>query len=242
MVFFKKFDSLNFPESLPINQKLYYIEVDFSKKRSSSVSIKNNTIAFKLSSYLTKKQAEEHFSSLLKRIVKKIENSPAISNQKSFEEILERGEFEFANETYSLEHTKNRGIKLKENTFHLNVHSKLENIEKTITKLLIERYYDKTYEYVKALNQQTYNYSIKDFQLKLVNSKWGHCSHDNVIMLNIKLLNASIEVLNYVIFHEISHIMHKNHSESFWKEVARFCPNYKVLRKELRVNPPQIFK
>ena len=73
-------------------------------------------------------------------------------------------------------------------------------------------------------------------------SKWGHCTHDDSIMLNLKLLNAEIEILNYVIYHELSHIKHKNHSSNFWAEVEKFCPNYKLLRKKLKNNPPGLFK
>ena len=122
MIFFNKLESLQFPQSIPIENKIFTIEVIFFKKRSSSVIIKNNHLVFRLSSYLSKKQAEDHFSSLLKRIVNKIEKSPQLNSQKSFGEILEKGEFKFANEQFYLEHTKNRGIKLKENIFLINVH------------------------------------------------------------------------------------------------------------------------
>ena len=91
------------------------------------------------------------------------------------------------------------------------------------------------------LNLETYNYKIMGFHINNVNSKWGHCTHDNKIMLNLKLLNAPKEILNYVIFHEISHIKHKNHSSDFWTEVTRFCPNYKNLRRYLKENPPHLF-
>ena len=60
-------------------------------------------------------------------------------------------------------------------------------------------------------------------------------------MFNLKLLNANLEVLNYVIYHEISHIIHKNHSINFWDEVSKFCPNHKILRKELKTNPPGVY-
>jgi len=84
-------------------------------------------------------------------------------------------------------------------------------------------------------------FKIKGFELKNLNSKWGHCTFDNKIMLNLKLLNAPKEVLDYVIYHELSHIKHKNHSRNFWNEVSIFCKNHKVLRKVLKDESPKIF-
>lgn len=230
-----------FPDEINIQDNSYEMEVVFSKKKNSSVQVKDNKLIFRLSTYLSKKKANEHFNELLKNIAEKIKKSPK-KQKKQFKEVLELGEFTFSNTLYKLEHThKIRGVKLIDNTFYINPHTKLENIEKHILKLLTSTYLGRLKEYVSVLNEQTYNYGIKDFQLKLLNSKWGHCTHDNIIMLNLKLLNADPEIMNYVIFHELAHIKVKNHSVTFWREVERFCPNYKVLRKALKGNPPEVY-
>lgn len=247
MLFRKKSD-LVFPEDIVIGNTKFLIEVIFSKKKNSSVSVKENILTFRLSSYLSARQSENHFHELLKKIATKLEKRNLHVNPPvQFKEVLEKGYFIFANETFYLEYTKKKGVKLNYNldgsyTIMINAHTKKDVIEKNIVKLLILHYKERLEDYLHELNKQTYNYPIKDFDLKLVNSKWGHCSYDNKIMLNLKLLNADIEVLNYVIFHEISHIRHKNHSKDFWNEVSRFCPNYKLLRKKLKENSPALFR
>lgn len=243
MIFFnnKKIE-YEFPNEIEIDNTKFIIEVNFFKKRSSSVAIKGNKLVFRLSTYLSKKQVDSHFSDLLRNISKKIQKSN-FKQESTIEDVLEKGEFYFSNTRYILEYTnKVRGVKLRGNIFYINATSKKENIKKNILKILLNEYKEKIKSYVINLNNQTYNYSIKDIELKLVESKWGHCSHDNKIMLNLKLLNADIDILNYVIFHELSHIRIKNHSPSFWREVSKFCPNYKELRKLLKESPPQIFK
>lgn len=51
---------------------------------------------------------------------------------------------------------------------------------------------------------------------------WGSCSPDNTISLNYKLIVAPIQVVDYVLIHELAHIRHKNHSKSFWALVEKF--------------------
>lgn len=239
----KTLSELEFPKEIEISNKIYQIEVIFSPKKSSSVSIKKDKLIFRLSSYLSKKLAQQHFSDLLKRIYTKIEKSDNKKKEFTIDDVLEKREFKFSQEKYIIELTnKIRGVKLVENIFYVNYKTRKELVEKHILKLFLERYSQRLIEYIKNLNKNTYNYNIKEISLKLVNSKWGHCTHDNKLMLNLKLLNARIEVLDYVIFHEIAHIKHKNHSSAYWQEVGRFCPNYKELRKELKTNPPNIFE
>ncbi|MCA9459129.1 MAG: M48 family metallopeptidase [Nanoarchaeota archaeon] len=197
---------------------------------------------FRLSSYLSKKQKEEHFKELFDKISKKALKISDKIVVRSVEDAMESGSFVFSGELYYLEYSKNRGVKLVDNNFIINFHTSMELIEKHILKLLTLRYYSRLNNYVNLLNSQTYNFNINGFELKNLNSKWGHCTHDNRIMLNLKLLNASKEVLDYVIIHELAHIKHKNHSATFWYEVSRYCPNYKRVRKYLKENPPQIYK
>lgn len=240
MNFFKKTQTLEFPTDIKISDNVFLIEVIISNKKNSSVSLKNNKFIFRLSSKVSKKQTLLHFDELLKKMVIKVQKKP-ILKKNLFEDILEKGHFEFAGENYVLDYTKNRGVKLKENIFFINFHTTKELIEKHIIKLLSNHYLIRLKNYVDVINEQTYNFKVNGFDLKLVGSKWGHCTYDNKLMLNLKLLNASKEILDYVIIHELAHIKVKNHSSRFWDEVEKFCPNYKELRKKLKQNPPQLF-
>ena len=243
--FFNKFkkeeEKLEFPTEIDINGKKFEILVEFLKKKSSSVNVKENKLLFRLSSTMNSNQKQEHFKTLFTKIVAKIEKKPLVYEVSTFKKVLEKAEFYFANEKYLIEYTKNRGVKLKENTFYVNVQTKLEAMEKSVIKLLCKKYIVRVKEYIEALNKETYNYTIKDIELKVVSSKWGHCTRDNKLMFNLKLLNADIEIFNYVIIHELAHIRVKNHSEKFWNEVQRFCPNYKVLRKTLKEGGVELF-
>ena len=63
---------------------------------------------------------------------------------------------------------------------------------------------------------------------------WGSCNYKNGLNFNILLMKFPIEVMEYVIIHELSHIKHKNHSKDFWNLVAIYCPNYKEVEKSFK--------
>lgn len=66
--------------------------------------------------------------------------------------------------------------------------------------------------------------------------RWGSCSFKNNLNFSWRLVMAPIEVVDYVVLHEIIHIAEKNHSKRFWGNVRIFMPDYKERRKWLREN------
>ena len=60
---------------------------------------------------------------------------------------------------------------------------------------------------------------------------WGSCNYKNELNFNILLMKFPIELMEYVIIHELAHIKHKNHSKSFWDLVEVYCPDYKKREK-----------
>lgn len=60
---------------------------------------------------------------------------------------------------------------------------------------------------------------------------WGSCNYKNGLNFNILLMKFPIELMEYVVIHELAHIKHKNHSKKFWDLVKEFCPDYKQREK-----------
>ena len=76
--------------------------------------------------------------------------------------------------------------------------------------------------------------SYKNFRIKSFRSRWGSCNAKGEISLNWKLMVFPPEVIDYVLVHELAHLVHLNHSKSFWLTVLSFCPQYKKHREFLR--------
>jgi hypothetical protein len=74
--------------------------------------------------------------------------------------------------------------------------------------------------------------------LKISNAKtnWGSCGPKNSLNFNWRLIMAPEGVVDYVIIHELMHILEKNHSAKFWNKVATVMPEYRTARKWLREN------
>ncbi|UKS31358.1 M48 family metallopeptidase [Paenibacillus sp. HWE-109] len=58
-------------------------------------------------------------------------------------------------------------------------------------------------------------------------TKWGSCSSDKKITFNYRLAMAPVQVIDYVIIHELCHLLHMNHDRSFWRRVGSLMPDYK---------------
>src|SRR5262245_60956256 len=63
---------------------------------------------------------------------------------------------------------------------------------------------------------------------------WGSCSARGNLNFNRRLVHAPLEVLDYVVIHELAHLTEMNHSKRFWAIVERWCPDYKQRRRWLR--------
>lgn len=72
-------------------------------------------------------------------------------------------------------------------------------------------------------------------KIRKMKAKWGYCNKkENVVMLNLELIGYSIDDIDYVIIHELSHLVHFDHSKEFWNTVKKYKPNYKENKKVLK--------
>lgn len=73
-------------------------------------------------------------------------------------------------------------------------------------------------------------------RIKDQKSCWGSCSGKRNLNFNWHLILTPMEILDYVVVHELCHLKEMNHSPAFWKEVEKVLPDYKERRKWLRTN------
>lgn len=83
-----------------------------------------------------------------------------------------------------------------------------------------------------------YGYSYEKCRLTHANTRWGSCSSNRTISLNIGLMKVPEVLRDYVIIHELAHLNHMDHSRAFWHEVGEHDPRYKIHEKKLKMFSP----
>lgn len=74
----------------------------------------------------------------------------------------------------------------------------------------------------------------RQMRLSSAKTRWGSCSSRGVICLNWRLVLLDLELVRYVICHELAHLAQMNHSKNFWQLVGTYYPNYKEAEKRLK--------
>ncbi len=132
--------------------------------------------------------------------------------------------------------------KLVGDTICLELNAQLNSWQRTRTaKTLLSRIVAKDFQVeisqrVEAMNARTFRQPIRSVNLKYNHSNWGSCSRAGNVNLSTRLLFAPIPVQDYVILHELAHLIEMNHSDRFWALVERHMPNYQEAEKWLKVN------
>ncbi len=94
-----------------------------------------------------------------------------------------------------------------------------------------EKYLSKRTSEISLLMGVSYN----NITIRGQKTRWGSCSRDNNLNYNWRLVLMPLSISDYVIIHELAHTVHHNHSKRFYALVEKFCPDYKALRKQLRL-------
>jgi len=98
-----------------------------------------------------------------------------------------------------------------------------------------ERAFEIISERVREYSQR-HGFTPSQVKISSAKTRWGSCSSTGTLNFTWRLVMAPLEVIDYVVVHELAHLRVKNHSRKFWKAVEAVCPDYKRYRKWLREN------
>ena len=106
-------------------------------------------------------------------------------------------------------------------------------INPSVAKIQVEDYLiDKASEYIipraKSLAQHLgVDSKITEIKLRKTKSKWGHCTSKGIIQFNWLIMLAPYSIIDYIITHEVCHLIHMDHSRHFWSLVESICAGHK---------------
>ncbi|MEI8133057.1 MAG: SprT family zinc-dependent metalloprotease [Leptolinea sp.] len=94
----------------------------------------------------------------------------------------------------------------------------------------------------RIINQRTaiyatrFGYQYHQIRITSARTRWGSCSIKGNLSFSWRLIMAPLEVIDYVIIHELAHVVEHNHSRAFWDRVKNHMPEYQNHRRWLKEN------
>ena len=134
-------------------------------------------------------------------------------------------------------------LKLKGGYLEANISGSYKTQEEEVRSLLVDWYRrhaqekleEKTHRHAKILQIKPNRVSVKDYK-----SRWGSCSTTGDISYNWRIVMAPHSIVDYVVVHELCHLLEHNHSAIYWRHVERTIPDFQECREWLKRNSKRL--
>ncbi len=137
--------------------------------------------------------------------------------------------FYYLGKKYDLVYLNKKGITFGEEKVFVSTDFNLDKWYKKEAEKVFQIELDKMY------NSFVYKIPYPSLCIRKMKTRWGVCNvKTHKVTLNLELIKKDIKYLDYVIVHELSHLLYANHSKAFWDCVGDNFKDYKKIRKELK--------
>lgn len=205
-----------------IDGEEYKVEVIKKANKNTYIRVKNDLSILVTTNYLVTK----------KQINKLLDQNQDFLSKSLYKKRIEqenKQKFYYLGSIYDIIIMPIKNIEICNNRIYVSN----ENILNKWLKKQAEEIFKERLKYCFNLFEENIYYP--KFKIRSMKTRWGVCNRKTqTITLNFDLIKWKLEYIDYVIIHELSHIVHFNHSKEFWSVVYKYCPDYKRLRKELR--------
>lgn len=165
----------------------------------------------------------------LRNLIVQNEKSLLRMYEKYMKELEKAKQFYYLGKPYTLVYDENvKEVEIKEDFIYARDSKKLEQWQKNECMKIFE-------ERVNVLLQRFSNLPLFTLKIRKMKTRWGvNNVTKRIITLNSELLRKDVDLIDYVIIHELCHFYEANHSSKFWYQVSLRYPDYKMARKRLR--------
>ena len=205
------------------------------RKKTASIEIKDGLIRVLVPNSLTDKRVNSLLEERASWINKKIRLQAEMPPYRSKEYV--NGEtFTYLGRNYRLKlvNTDTTTTRLKNGYLEVPaqgekaIHASLTD---WYTSHALAKLQEKTRRYAKTLNVEPSSVTVKDYK-----SRWGSCSTSGDITYNWRIIMAPHRIVDYVVIHELCHLVEHDHSDNYWKQVESLVPDYRERRAWLKTN------
>lgn len=204
-----------------LNDIEYDVVIEKKNNKNTYLRVKDNKILITTNYFVTKHQILKFLRDNEAFIIKNIKR---MERHKELEE-----KFMLLGKEYNVILMPNKKVEIINNNIYIKDMKTLNNwLKKEIKSVYLNRL-DMIY------NKFEENIPYPSLRVRKMSTRWGVCNTKlKVVTLNTELIRYDITKLDYVIVHELSHLVYPNHSKDFWTLVSKYCSDYKKIRKELK--------
>lgn len=205
------------------NDRKIYFNIIFKNKKNISIKVDNKGEVFVFAPYGTR---YNYINNLVENNAKWIISQIDKKNEKS---LFEENKLFYQGKIYDIiiNIQKVESINLFDDVIIINSRSS----DSDYIYELINQWYKKNAMELLPLRVELISrkLNLKPSKILIKNQKtlWGSCNSKREIRLNWRLILMKESVMDYIIIHELCHIVHMNHSKDFWSLVEKYDPNYK---------------
>lgn len=207
---------------LEIDNKEYDVIITYKNNKNMYLRIKDDLkIYITAPKYISNKEITNFIKSNIKAITKILQEKENLKQQHD-------NKFLYLGKSYDIVKIYNNKIIIGNDKVFLG-DINIDTFYKKQAKILFKERLDYCY------NNFSKTIPYPELKIRKMTSKWGVCNiTKKIVTLNLNLIKIDIKYLDYVIIHELSHLIHANHSKNFWALVEENCPNYKQIKKEMK--------
>lgn len=217
------------------------IELIRSNRKTVSIHIERDG---SVSARIPEKISEDEILKVLKskeyQIHKNLAQWSQLNETKVDREYVNGQSFLYLGRNYRLQlkDEKIEGIEFKKGYFFLS-YSKKDKAKELFVNFYKDKLKDKLNPIINRY-KGLLNVNPKDVKVMELQNRWASCTTKGNVNFHWKCAMAPIDVLNYIVAHELTHLIHQNHTKEFWNELDKIMPNYEKQKKWLSTNGVQM--
>ena len=231
--------------TLEVNGQDVPVKIYREQRHNVRASIGKKAAILRLPLGMSEKEQRERldwFRQWLSKTLKRNENVAAHFDTKTYQDgdTMVVGKRSYRLSIQYEDRQTHSGKLEKDKTIRLNLsqHDRGEslnrNLQHLLSRIVAQDFLPEITRRVHQLNDKYFQRPIQAVRLKYNFTNWGSCSAKKNINLSTRLLFAPDEVIDYVIIHELAHLVELNHSPRFWKLVANAMPDYEEKERWLK--------
>lgn len=235
-------------DTIEVKGHTFSVQIFIEKRSSSRVSFTKKGILMRISHFLPKAEKEKQILTFKNWAIEHIEKNPEILTTKEALNYKDGDRVTLMDVEFTIQIRPTNAqdpvgsVQIASQTITLSMPAHMSDaMQQKSARWLVMQLSKKAClpaltARIHSWNDQYFKKKITKINIRDKSTSWGSCSKDGSINMSVHLLKAPIDIIDYVIVHELAHLIEFNHSPAFWKVVENMMSDYEEKEKRLNKN------